>query len=89
VTGADQPAGPMLENVAVNVDEKPEPAEIQAVDDVCAVIAVEGNLLPNSSTSVALCPDRDRRGHMTIYDRAGRAQRYIDLLPSTVALPMR
>jgi hypothetical protein len=65
----------MLENVAVNVDENPEPAEIQAVDDVCAVIAVEGNLLPNSSTWVALYPDRDRRGHMTIYDPAGRAQR--------------
>jgi hypothetical protein len=80
----------MLEYVAVNIiNENPEPAEIQAVDDVCAVIAVEGNLLPNSSTSVALCPDRDRRGHMTIYDRAGRAQRYTDLLPSTVALPMR
>jgi hypothetical protein len=90
LAGAERLAGQMLENVEVNIiNENLAPAEIQVVDDVCEVIAFEGNLMPNSSTTVSLCPDRDQRGHMTIYDRAGRAQRYANLLPSTVALPMR
>jgi hypothetical protein len=90
LTGAEQPAGQMLENVEVNIiNENLDPAEIRVVDDVCEVIAFEGNLMPNSSTTVSLCPDRDQRGHMTIYDSAGRAQRYTNLLSSSVALPMR
>ena len=36
-----------------------------------------------------VCPDQEQRGQMTIYDAAGRAQRYPDLLPSSVYLPMR
>jgi hypothetical protein len=90
VTGAVQPAGQVLETVDVNiVNQNFDPAEIRVVDDVCDVVAFEGELLPNSSTTVSLCPDRDQRGHMTIYDDTGRAERYGDLLPSSVYLPMR
>ena len=88
--GAPQVIGQVLETVEVNiVNQNLDPAEIRVVDDICDVIVFEGTLLPNSSTTVALCPDRDQRGQMTIYDSAGRAQRHSDLLPSSVFLPMR
>jgi hypothetical protein len=85
-----QLAGQVLETVDVNiVNQNFEPAEIRVVDDVCEVVVFEGRLLPNSSTTVSLCPDRRQHGHMTIYDAAGRAHRYPDLLRSNVYQPMR
>jgi hypothetical protein len=90
VVGADQPAGQILQTVDVNiVNQNFDPIGIRVVDDVCDVIVFEGRLLPNASTTVSLCPDQEQRGQMTIYDAAGRAQRYPDLLPSSVYLPMR
>ena len=90
VMGAVQPAGQILETVDVNiVNQNFDPIGIRVVDDVCDVIVFEGRLLPNASTTVSLCPDQEQRGQMTIYDAAGRAQRYPDLLPSSVYLPMR
>lgn len=90
VIGALQVAAQMLETVDVNIiNQNFEPAEIRVVDDVCDVIVFEGRLLANSSTTVSLCPDRRQRAHMTIYDDTGRAERYGDLLPSSVYLPMR
>jgi hypothetical protein len=59
------------------------------VDEVCDVVAFEGEVLPNATVTVSLCPDQGQRAHMTIYDAAGRARRYSDLLPSNVYLPMR
>ena len=53
------------------------------------MVACDGELLPDASTTVSMCPDREQRGHMTIYDAAGRAQRYESLLQSNVYLPMR
>ena len=46
-------------------------------------------MLPNATVTVSLCPDQGQRAHMTIYDAAGRARRYSDLLGSNVYLPMR
>jgi hypothetical protein len=90
VMGAVQAAGQMLQTVDVNVvNQNFDPVEIRVVDEVCDVIVFEGRLLPNSSTTVSLCPDQEQRGRMTIYDAAGRAQSYRDLLPSTIYLPMR
>jgi len=90
VIGAHRPAGQMLETVDVNiVNQNFDPVEIRVVDDVCEAIVFEGQLLPNSSTTVSLCPDEQQRGQMTIYDDTGRAERYGDLLPSSVYLPMR
>jgi hypothetical protein len=90
VMGAMQLAGQILQTVDVNiVNQNFDPIGIRVVDDVCDVIVFEGRLLPNSSTTVSLCPDQEQRGQMTIYDAAGRAQRYPDLLPSNVYLPMR
>ncbi|MGH6921918.1 MAG: hypothetical protein ACREJ0_29980 [Geminicoccaceae bacterium] len=89
VMGAVQPAGQVLETVDVNiVNQNFDPIGIRVVDDVCDVIVFEGRLLPNSSTTVSLCPDQEQRAHMTIYDDTGRAERYGDLLPSSVYLPM-
>ena len=90
VMGTVQSAGQVLETVDVNiVNQNFDPIGIRVVDDVCDVIAFEGRLMPNASTTVSLCPDQEQRGQMTIYDAAGRAQRYPDLLPSNVYLPMR
>ena len=90
VMGTVQAAGQILQTVDVNVvNQNFDPVEIRVVDDVCDVIVFEGRLLPNSSTTVSLCPDQEQRGRMTIYDTAGRAQRYRDLLTSTIYLPMR
>jgi hypothetical protein len=90
VTGAHQLAGQILQTIDVNiVNQNFDPVEIRVVDDVCEVIVFEGRLLPNSSTTVSLCPDREQRGQMTIYDDTGRAERYGDLLPSSIYLPMR
>jgi hypothetical protein len=90
VMGTVQAAGQILQTVDVNViNQNFDPVEIRVVDDVCDVIVFEGRLLPNSSTTVSLCPDQEQRGWMTIYDAAGGAQRYRDLLPSNVYLPMR
>jgi hypothetical protein len=90
VTGAHQPAGQIRQTVDVNiVNQNFDPVEIRVVDDVCDVIIFEGRLLPNSSTTVSLCPDQEQRGHMTIYDAAGRAERYAGIRQSSVYLPMR
>ena len=90
VMGTVQPAGQVLQTVDVNiVNQNFDPIGIRVVDDVCDVIVFEGRLLPNSSTTVSLCPDQEQRGQMTIYDDTGRAERYGDLLPSSVYLPMR
>jgi hypothetical protein len=45
------------------------------------MVVFEGRLLPNSTTTVSLCPDQEQRGQMTIHDAAGQAHRYPDLLP--------
>jgi hypothetical protein len=88
--GPVQPAGQVLETVNVNiVNQNFDPIGIRVVDDVCDVIVFEGRLLPNSSTTVSLCPDEQQRGQMTIYDATGRAQRYTDLVQTSVYLPMR
>ena len=90
VIGAQQVAAQLLQTVDVNIgNQNFDPARIRVVDEVCEVVAFEGELLPNASTTVSLCPDEEQRGHMTIYDAAGRAERYTDLLPSSVYLPMR
>ena len=90
VMGAVQPAGQVLETVNVNiVNQNFDPIGIRVVDEVCDVIVFEGRLLPNASTTVSLCPDQEQRGRMTIYDAAGRAQRYTDLVQSSVYLTMR
>jgi hypothetical protein len=75
VIGVPHVAAQSLETVDVNIiDQNFDPARIRVVDEVCRV-AFDGELLPNASTTVSLCPDREQRGHMTIYDAAGRAQR--------------
>jgi hypothetical protein len=85
-----QLAGQILQTVDVNiVNQNFDPVEIRVVDDVCEVVVFKGRLLPNSSTTVSLCPDREQRGHMTIYDAAGRAERYTALVQSSVFLPVR
>jgi hypothetical protein len=90
MVGGPQPAGQVLETVDVNiVNQNFDPIGIRVVDDVCDVIVFEGRLLPNSSTTVSLCPDQEQRGQMTIYDAAGRAQRYTGLVQSSIYLPMR
>ena len=90
VMDAVQPAGQVLETVNVNiVNQNFDPIGIRVVDEVCDVVVFEGRLLPNASTTVSLCPDQEQRGQMTIYDAAGRAQRYTDLVQSSVYLPMR
>jgi hypothetical protein len=90
VIGAMQLAGQIRQTVDVNiVNQNFDPIGIRVVDDVCDVIVFEGRLLPNSSTTVSLCPDQEQRGQMTIYDAAGRAQRYTGLVQSSVYLPMR
>jgi hypothetical protein len=90
VFGVHQLAGQILQTVDVNiVNQNFDPVEIRVVDDVCDVVVFEGRLLPNSSTTVSLCPDQEQRGHMTIYDAAGRAERYTGLQQSSVYLPMR
>lgn len=90
VIGAPHIAGQILETVDVNIiNQNFDPARIRVIDEVCEVVAFDGELLPNASTTVSLCPDRDQRGHMTIYDATGRAVRHENLLPSNVYLPMR
>jgi hypothetical protein len=90
VTGAHQLAGQILQTIDVNVvNQNFDPVEIRVVDEVCDMIVFEGRLLSNSSTTVSLCPDQEQRGQMTIYDAAGRAQRYTGLVQSSVYLPMR
>jgi hypothetical protein len=90
VTGAQQLAGQILQTVDVNiVNQNFDPVAIRVVDDVCDAVVFEGRLLPNSSTTVSLCPDEEQRGHMTIYDAAGRARRYTGLVQSSVYLPVR
>jgi hypothetical protein len=90
VMGAMQLAGQILQTVDVNiVNQNFDPIGIRVVDDVCDVIVFEGRLLPNASTTVSLCPDQEQRGQMTIYDAAGRAQRYTGVVQSSVYLPMR
>jgi len=90
VTGSLQLEGQVLESVDVNiVNQNFEPVEIRVVDEVCDVVAFQGRLLPNSSTTVSLCSDRQQRGQMTIYDASGWTHRYSDLLQSDVYLPMR
>jgi hypothetical protein len=82
--------GQILGTVDVNiVNQSFEPADIRVVDEVCDVIVFEGRLLPNSTATVSLCPDRRQRGQMTIYDAAGRAERHTDLLGSNIYLPAR
>jgi RPA family protein len=88
--GAHQSAGQILETVNVQIiNQNFDPARIRVVDDVCNVVVFEGQLLPDSSTPVSLCPDRQQRAHMTIYDAEGRAHRYNNLRQSEVYLPMR
>jgi hypothetical protein len=90
VIGAHQSAGQILETVNVQIiNQNFEPARIRVVDEVCNVVVFDGQLLPDSSTPVSLCPDRRQRAHMTIYDAEGRAHRYNDLRQSEVYLPMR
>ena len=90
VAGSLRPGAQMLETVDVNiVNQNFDPVVIRVVDDVCDVILFEGQLLPNSSTTVSLCPDQQQRGQMTIYDQAGVAHRYSDLLQSDVYVPMQ
>ena len=90
VAGAPHALGQILETVNVQIiNQNFDPARIRVVDDVCNVVVFEGQLLPDSSTPVSLCPDRQQRAHMTIYDAEGRAHRYNNLRQSEVYLPMR
>jgi len=90
VIGASHVTGQILETVNVQIiNQNFEPARIRVVDDICNVVVFEGQLLPDSSTPVSLCPDRQQQAHMTIYDAEGRAHRYNNLLQSEVYLPMR
>jgi len=90
IAGSTDPQGQILETVDVNIiNQNFDPAEIRVVDEVCDLVAFEGQVLPNSTVTVSLCPDRGQRGQMTIYDAAGRAHRYSGVLPSNVYLPMR
>ena len=82
--------GQILETVNVQIiNQNFDPARIRVVDEVCNVVVFEGQLLPDSSTPVSLCPDRQQQAHMTIYDAEGRAHRYNNLRQSEVYLPMR
>ena len=90
VIGAQQPAGQILETVNVQIiNQNFDPARIRVVDDVCNVVVFEGQVLPDSSAPVSLCPDRQQRAHMTIYAAEGRAHRYNNLRRSEVYLPRR
>ncbi|HSC08499.1 MAG TPA: hypothetical protein VLD59_16870, partial [Steroidobacteraceae bacterium] len=78
----------MLETVSVNlVNQSFDTVQIEVVDEVCQRAVFEGQLLSNTGITVSLCPDRQQRGHMTVYDAAGRAHRYFNLLDETVYLP--
>jgi hypothetical protein len=90
ITGGQELQGQMLRSVKVNIiNQNFEPAEIRVVDEACEVIAFEGRLSPNSSITVSLCPDRQRRGRMTIYHSTGQVRRYSRLMESNIYLPTR
>ena len=90
VAGSGQLAGQVLETVNVQiVNQSFDPARIRVVDEVCNVIVFEGELLPDASIPVSLCPDRQERAQLTIYDAEGRAHRYRNLRQSEVYLPRR
>jgi hypothetical protein len=78
IAGSARPEGQIL-----------DPVEIRVVDEIGKVVAFEGQLLPNSTISVSLCPDREHRAQVTICAAAGHAHHHFDLLGPNVYLPMR
>lgn len=88
--GSGQAAGQMLETVNVQIiNQSFDPVEIRVVDEVCNVVVFEGQLLGDTSAPVSLCPDRQQRAQMTIYDASGRAHRYRNLGESEIFLSPR